>query len=288
MKHLISLLFFCTLALLATGPTAHADVITIRSDDWCPYVCDNKEAPGYMVEIATRIFEKQGHQVEFSVVNWARALQEVRLNKATAVLGALHNDAPDFIFPPKPLGVGQNHFYVRKDSNWVYKGADSLGDKRFGVINSYAYGGKVDELIKLRKKNFISISGEFPLSQILKMMSSERLDAFIENDSVLRYNLAAAHIPQDTYKAVSVSLAHDPNLYIAFSPKNPKSLEYSKMIAKGLTELRQTGELRKILAKYNLSDWDERDVTLTHSKNLRPRCLQRMLDPLNVFDARSL
>lgn len=288
MKHLTALLVLFTLSLITGATTARADLITIRSDDWCPYVCDNKENPGYMVEIVTKIFEKQGHQVDFSLLNWARALQEVRHNKATAVVGALHNDAPDFIFPTKPIGIGQNHIYVRKDSNWIYRGVGSLGNKRFGVINSYAYGGKVDELIRTKKKNFISISGEFPLSQILKMMNSERLDAFIENDFVLRYNLAAAHIPLDTYKAVSVSLANDSNLHIAFSPKNPKSLEYARIITKGLTELRQSGELHRILAKYNLPDWDEKDVIISRSKNFRPRCLQRMLDPLNVFDARSL
>ena len=276
-------------AALTVSAIARADVILIRSDDWCPYVCDNKESPGYMVEVVTKIFSKQGHQVDFSLVNWARAVQEVRTNKSQAVLGALHNDAPDFIFPTKPLGTGQNHFYVRKESKWVYTGAESLQGKRVGVINSYAYGGKVDELIKSQKKNFISISGEYPLSQILKMMNSERLDAFIENEAVLRYNLAVSHIPMDAYKAVSVSLANDSNLYIAFSPKNPKSAEYSRIITKGLAELRQSGELRKILAKYHLPDWEDQSIILTRrSKNLRPGSLKSSLDSFYVLDTRSL
>ncbi|MFM6929144.1 MAG: substrate-binding periplasmic protein [Bdellovibrio sp.] len=275
-------------AVLGIPAIAMADVISIRSDEWCPYVCDNKESPGYMVEVVTKIFAKQGHQVDFSLVNWARAVQEVRHNRSQAVLGALHNDAPDFIFPTKPLAAGQNHFYVRKDSPWVYTGVESLKGKRIGIINSYAYGAKIDEIIKSQKKNFVSISGEYPLVQILKMMNSERLDAFIENESVLRYHLSISHIPMDTYKAVSVSLANNSNLYIAFSPKNPKSMEYSKAITKGLSELRQSGELRKILAKYHLPDWDDQSIILTRSKNLRPGRLKGSLDPLYVVDTGSL
>ncbi|WP_413558133.1 substrate-binding periplasmic protein [Bdellovibrio sp. HCB209] len=240
--------------------TAMADTIMIRSDAWCPYVCDSEKEPGYMVEVATKIFEKNGHKVNFSMVNWARAVSETRRNKATAILGANFNDAPDFVFPAKTLGHGQDFFFVKKESNWSYKGYASLAGKRIGVINGYAYGGDMDRIIKENQGTFISISGEHPLEQILKMMDSKRLDAFIENHIVMRTSLTNLGINPDDYKAVSGTVANDTKLYMAFSPTNKKSEEYAKIFSRGISEMRQNGELAKVLTKYNIPDWEQQET----------------------------
>jgi polar amino acid transport system substrate-binding protein len=44
---------------------------------------------------------------------------------------------------------------------------------------------------------------------------------------------------------------------MAFSPKNPKSKEYAKLLSAGIEQMRLSGELSKILAKYQLTDWRE-------------------------------
>ena len=85
-------------------------------------------------------------------------------------------------------------------------------------------------------------------------------------------------IPED--KAVFVNMAHkmgvldqieeagaDPilnkddfeslKIYLAFSPKNPNSKDYAKLLSEGIKEMRSSGELQKILAKYGLNDWKE-------------------------------
>ncbi|MBO9667946.1 MAG: transporter substrate-binding domain-containing protein [Bdellovibrio sp.] len=248
--------YILLITLILSSVAAKADTIELRSDTWCPYVCDNKTNPGYMIEAFVRIFEKHGHKVNVKIVNWARAVNETRLDKATVIVGAMINDAPDFVFPAKSFGSGDDYFYVPKESNWSYTGAASLKGKRVGVINGYAYGGKVDDLIRKRKDVFISISGEHPLDQLFRMIDSKRLDAFIENDAVFRYTLEALKLNPDDYKRVSENVADDPRLWAAFSPKNKKSEEYGKIFSKGIVELRQSGELNKILNKYGLTDWE--------------------------------
>lgn len=238
---------------------AMADTIMVRSDAWCPYVCDSSKDPGYMVEVVNKIFERAGHKVNFSMVNWARAVSETRRNKATAIVGANYNDAPDFVFPTKTLGHGQDFFFVKKDSTWTYKGYSSLAGKRIGVINGYAYGGDMDRIIAENKEIFISISGEHPLEQILKMIESKRLDAFIENQTVLRTNLSNLGLSPDEYKPVSAQVANDAKLFIAFSPSNKKAEVYAKIFTKGITEMRQSGELTRILSKYGLTDWEQQE-----------------------------
>jgi polar amino acid transport system substrate-binding protein len=254
LKHYLSP--FVLVMTLLWSALAAADTIEVRSDTWCPYVCDNKAAPGYMIEAIVKIFEKHGHKVNVEIVNWARAVNETRQNKATVIVGAMVNDSPDFVFPEKSFGTGDDYFYVLKDSNWAYTGEASLKGKRVGVINGYAYGGKVDDIIRKRKDVFISISGEHPLDQLFRMLGSKRLDAFIENDAVFRYTLSALKLNPNDYKRVSENVADDPRLWAAFSPKNKKSVAYGKIFSKGIVELRQSGELNKILNKYGLTDWE--------------------------------
>jgi polar amino acid transport system substrate-binding protein len=232
-----------------------------------------------MVELTKLIFEKYGHTIDFQIVNWARAVRETRKNKVTALIGCSHADGPDFVYPAKPIGIMKNHYYVRQDSAWVYRDINSLEGKRIGIINGYSYGDSVDRLIKAKHKAFVVISGERPLDQMVKMMEAKRLDAFVENPVVLRYSLAQMKKPLDAYKAVSMNLADDPYLYVSFAPTNPKSSTYAQMIAKGISELRQTGELKKILDKYGISDWEETQITIISSINHNSKRSKIVLSP---------
>ncbi len=138
--------------LLLLSVNSFADVITMRSDLWCPYVCDPKsEKPGFIVEVAREIFKKEGHIIDYDLMNWARAVADVREGKINALVGCSKADAVGFVFPNVPIGIMVNHYYVLADSKWDYKGVDSLTSKKIGVINEYSYGHTVDEQIK--KKN---------------------------------------------------------------------------------------------------------------------------------------
>ncbi|MNT92496.1 hypothetical protein D3C72_2337940 [compost metagenome] len=62
-----------------------------------------------------------------------------------------------------------------------------------------------------------------------------------------------------------MNLADDPFLYVSFSPANPKSPQYAALITKGISELRQSGELKKILDKYGVLDWEESQAGILSS-----------------------
>ena len=236
--------------------SAKADTISIRSDTWCPYACDGGSVlPGYMVEAARAIFAKHGHRVDFKTSPWIDAIKDTRSNKVTALIGCSRADAPDFIFPGRPLGQMINHYFVKKNSSWSYNGRQSLEGKRIGVIANYTYGDAVDNLVKTKHKSLVIFSGVDPLGQMLKKMDEGGLDAFVESPTVLSFHLGKRKMELDKFKAVSPNLANDPDLYIAFSPNNPKSAYYAEIISKGIDDLRRSGELQRILDRYNLTDW---------------------------------
>ncbi|MBY0413086.1 MAG: transporter substrate-binding domain-containing protein [Bdellovibrionales bacterium] len=251
MKTSIGLAIYLLLSL-----ASYADTITLRTDLWCPYACDPKSSkPGFMVEIAKEVFKKRGHFVDYGVMNWARAIADVKEGKFNGLIGCSKAEVDSFIIPKIPTGVLVNYYYVNKNDSWVYSGEKSLQGKKIGVINDYSYGDEIDKLVSKRNKSFVKVSGENPLLRLVQMVEGGRIDAFIENPLVLAYTLSNLKMNKDNFKVASSNIANDPDLYIAFSPKDPKSKIYSQMLDEGIEELRKDGKLKIILAKYGLSDW---------------------------------
>lgn len=241
--------------ILATF-NAKADVITLRSDLWCPYACDPKsDRPGFMVEIAREVFKKHGHTIDYSLMNWARAIADVRIGKFDALLGCSKGDAEGFVFPKVPTGIMSSHYFVLESNPWNYSGVDSLKNKSFGVINEYSYGDAIDEQIKKKNPALKAVAGAEPLSRMIQMTENKRLDGFVENPVVLEYNLSLLKKDKKLFKAASPNLANDPDLFISFAPGLPKSKEYARILDEGMNELRKSGKLKAILSRYGLEDW---------------------------------
>lgn len=281
--------FFIITTILLFKSLSFADAISMRSDYWCPYVCDPRsEKPGYMVEIVQQIFEKKGHTVDMRLTNWVRAVKDVRTNKAQVLVGASRMDAPDFIFTRNTMGIMKNAYFTKKDSKWKFTGRNSLQNMRIGVINGYTYGDSIDQMIRSRHKSFIPFSGEKPLEQIIRMIESNRLDAFIENPVALHQALKKFGVAAESLKVAGWVSSQDPYLYVGFSPNHPKSREYATILNHGVEELRRSGELQRILDKYQVEDWEKSKISLGALDDFSPRILKSSFDLLDMFNARSL
>jgi polar amino acid transport system substrate-binding protein len=110
--------------LLAAAPV-RAETITLVADEWCPYNCAPGDAkPGFLIEIARRIFEPAGFGVDYKIVPWARAIRDARAGRYTAIVGAIRSEAPDFVFPETAAFPSGTHAFVRAGSDWRYAGRE--------------------------------------------------------------------------------------------------------------------------------------------------------------------
>lgn len=256
MKKIIAIGISLFLFIVISSTDSWADVITLRADEWCPYNCQpNSNEPGFMVEIAEVIFKKAGHTVEYDIMPWSRAIEDARQGKINGIIAAGKDDAPDFIFPEIEQAKMYGAFYVKKGDSWQYKGLDSLKVKVLGVIKDYTYIPEIDKYINDNQKNrkLIQVaSGDTALDSSIKKLLAGRIGVVIEDSNVMsqyiKKNLGADQLQ------VAGQLPPD-DLYIAFSPSNPKSKEYAKMISEGIAELRKSGKITEILNKYGLKDW---------------------------------
>ncbi len=125
--------FACALcAAFSLASSAFAQVINLEADYWMPFNGDGKAETGYMLDIAKAVFGSKGLEVKYTVTPWARALEDVRAGRSSAVIAAGVDDAPDFVFPVQEQGIGVQSFYVKAGSSWKYSGVDSLKNLKLG------------------------------------------------------------------------------------------------------------------------------------------------------------
>jgi polar amino acid transport system substrate-binding protein len=233
-----------------------AETISIRADAWFPM--NGKpggNSEGYMIDMATEIFEAAGHTVDYKQMPWERAVKSVRNGLFDCVVGAYPEDAPDFIFPSVNWGMDSTGYYVTNKSTWQFNGFDSLLNQKVGVIGGYAYGEEFDALVKSRPDVFKGTSGKDALAKNFKKLMNNRIDVVVESVSVANAKLKEIGL-NSKLKMAGTNPEKAP-IYIACSPAKSTSKMYIELIEKGTEELRQTGKLKTILAKYGLEDWHE-------------------------------
>jgi polar amino acid transport system substrate-binding protein len=251
--------------LMLVPATAFADTILLKSDIWCPYNCDpDAPLPGYAIEMAEKIFKKAGHTLKYETAPWSRSLKLVRDGRITAVVGVTRNEAPELIFPKEEFGISVIHFFKRKGYPWKFTGIESLKEVVVGIMAEYEYGAELDAYFERNANTgkVESIRAEAPLILNIRKLLRGRIDVIPEDKSVFLQTARSLGVLEETEDAgvdpiMSREGLDESKLYMAFSPKNPKSKEYAKLIATGIREMRMSGELNLILAKYGLTDWRE-------------------------------
>jgi polar amino acid transport system substrate-binding protein len=240
--------------LLSIG--VRADTVSILSDEWYPMNGSPASShPGYMIEIAQTILAADGHKLDYRLAPWKRSILEVRQGNADCIIGAYKSDAPDFIFPDNPWGKAEFKFYTGVESKWTYQSILQLNSTRLGVIFGYSYSPKLDHYIK-KNRNLSKVqvtTGETALEQNIRKLLANRIDAVISFEPVMKEKLTQLHLEKAIRHAGTLGMSQF--MYIACSPNKESSQYYVQLFSSGIVELRKSGELKKILNKYGVEDW---------------------------------
>jgi polar amino acid transport system substrate-binding protein len=242
--------------ILTTFSNAHAETILLKSDKWCPFTCNpvhtKDKKQGYVVEVARIIFERKGHNVVFQIDNWTNSIESVRFGLATGIAATTKADAPDFIYPAKSMGSNKECFYVKAKDPWEFISIANLKNRKIGTVESYAYSAPLLSYFREFPEQITKSHGENPLMKNIDNLTSGKINTIVENPFVFNYFTENKKI-RDQFEEAGCTEG-DP-LYIGFSPKNPRSKEFAKILSDGIEELRKDGTLGKIIEKYSLKDW---------------------------------
>lgn len=241
------------LSLILCSSLARAEKLVIAGDLWCPVNCAvDAEKRGIFVELAEQIFAESGIEVEYRVINWARAVHDTRRGKLDALIGAGVQDAPDFIFTPTAPGVSRMCFYASRGGAWRYQGLASLQSVRLGAINGYSYGAELD--LYLRNHHDPSqvqvMTGDHALISNLRKLRHGRIDALVENAWVMQALLSEHYLHGEI---VEVGCRQpDIPIYLAFAPGLAGSPRYAELFEQGLQRFREDGRLDELLRRYGI------------------------------------
>lgn len=252
-------LLLCVLILVCSFPlNLSADIISVRADPWCPYNCNpDDEYPGILIEIAKAVFAKAGHEVDYQILNWARAKREVQAGLINGIVGMTKDEEtiPLYVFGENEQAISQMCYFILAGNDWTFESVSSLETQVLGVINGYGYYAELDEYIEANSDTtrVEAVAGDDPLVPNIKKLLRKRVTVLIEDRLVMEFTLKELGVSDQVKNAGCVDFLD--NVHIAFSKELPKSEEYAKMLSDGVAALRASGELQTILDHYGVKDW---------------------------------
>jgi len=235
--------------------TAYSATLTVRADNWPPYNgVPTAKNPGYMIEVLKEIFEPQGIMVDYQLMPWTRACNDVNAGKYDAVVGTDKSENSNMVFPKESFGNMVSTMFVRNDSTWRYAGVESLAGKRLGVIDGYSYSEELDPYIEKNKGSKVfAATGDDALPMLIKMLQAGRIDVLVDDANVMRFTMAGL----GTKNIVAAGKVDNEATALEFglSNKSKTSADYARKFDEGINKLRASGRLAEILNKYGVQDW---------------------------------
>jgi polar amino acid transport system substrate-binding protein len=244
--------------MVANAPLASADEgrLIVAADEWCPYNCAPGSAkPGYLIEVLEAVFAPLGVQVEYRTMPWKRTLLSTQRGEIDAAVGAVRGNHADNIIGAQSLGLDETVLVVRRGEEFSYAAPQSLDGKALGVIADYTYDnhGPLDAYVEARRssaRDIYVIHRDKPLPSLFAMLTSGRIDAFLENRHVAAY--AAAELGY-AERVGTVETGSADQVFVAFTP-NDKGRRNLELFDAGIERLRASGALLNIRARYGFPE----------------------------------
>jgi polar amino acid transport system substrate-binding protein len=209
--------------------------------------------PGYVIEIAQKIFSAHGVTLDYQTLPWEQALKSARESSIEAVIGANEKEAAGLIVPQEPVGAPRMALFTMKKTEWRYENLASLSTVRLGVIAGYSYWDALDQYIATHQGvKIVVFDGDTPLHNAIKKLNTGELDVVAESISVFIWTVKANGFSPADYR-MAFSYEGEP-IFMAFAPTD-QGRQYAAWFDQGLRDLRKSGTLTSILAGYGLSDW---------------------------------
>jgi polar amino acid transport system substrate-binding protein len=254
--HLHARILLTSALLLGLSAPLRADIIEVRADNWMPYNGDPAaERPGYVVELLRAAFPND--TINYKTCPWAQACAELAEGKIDAILGATPNDSPGAVLPELAIRSDRTIFYVKKGTEWRFKGVESLKSIRLAAAAGYAYDqdGLFDSYLKQSAVPAVQFgTGDAPLEADIAKLRKAEVDAVVENASVMLWTLKQLRVPSgEIHSAGALSKEGGP-LYVAFTAKKPISKARAEQLSATVAKLQQSGALTQLLALYDLDD----------------------------------
>jgi polar amino acid transport system substrate-binding protein len=226
---------------------ARAEVLTLSSGEWPPYLSESLPHKGVLSRIVSEAFALEGVEVRYLFRPWPRSLAEARSGEVQGSLvwsegtpGSARNR--DFFFS-KAVYKGKSVFFQRKDHQITWTNFRDLDRLRIGGVQGYDY-------------LFENVSGlridRAPSEELgLRMLLAGRFDIFPASADVGMFVLRTRFTDAEASRISVHPKAYNTTSYHLILPKSLRtSQRYLKIFNKGLKRLKKSGRYAKYLADF--------------------------------------
>jgi len=250
---------FCAIIIVSQSNYSFAarEKIVLAADYWCPYNCHPEdEKPGFLVELATKVFSIYGVEVEYRLMPWYEALDKAEKGEIDGVIGISQGFTQDLAITSSPQAKSVISAFTRPDTEWVYDGIDSLKGKRASIILDYNLTDILKQYVSANYSRtpdlFVLEDGENAVIDSINYLVEGNVDVYIEDELVVNYYLNKHNLMPAVKNAGRVDRT-PLSLYIAFSKKIENSDKYLEMLENGVSSITATKDIDDLKKKYNIS-----------------------------------
>jgi polar amino acid transport system substrate-binding protein len=229
--------------------------LVVVGDYWCPYNCwPGTDYPGFMIEILQKALAPHGIAIDYRLMSWSKAVEEVTSDKIQAIVGISDPAARGLLHIAEPLAFSTLHAFTKKGINWKYDGTDSLIGKKIGLVMDYQLNEALSHYLgtyyyTTRPDMFVFEDGQEAVINNINHLIDGTIDVYIEDVRVVNYYLNRAKFENYIQDSGNVPSSKLP-LYIAFSKNLPHAQEYIKYIDHAIKSMIESGEYESLKAKY--------------------------------------
>ena len=234
---------------------AVADELVLVGGNYCPYSCDDPDAPGFANEVVEHIFEPLGYKLTHITKPWLRDVALVQQGivgdkRYHAVMAVNPENQPGLIFPALPFMKTRYCFFTLADGDWMFEGGDSR-PVRLGAVAEHSWTADIhDYLDRIKASHPVSYHyGKDVDLRLIQLLKSARVDAVIENQGVLRYHAMKLNVP---VREAGCKPTQGGGLYVAFSASLPESYQLLAHYNEAYPRFAQSAAYRRLLEKYHL------------------------------------
>ena len=243
-----------TLLVLSTvlGSTAAVGAertVTISTGEWAPFVSESLQGYGIAPRIVTAAFGKVDVDVEYVFYPWARAMREAQEKKVDFSGFWFHTEErAKTLTYTESMVDSPNVFFYRKDRKFDWSDFNNFPDKTIGTTLSYSYSQAFDDAVNTGK-----VSAEVEETDLLnfRKLLRGRIDAFpiaeLVGYDLIKREFSASEVAMLDVHPVKISAAP---LHLITARDNPEAEAKMALFSEGLKQLRESGELDRILSEY--------------------------------------
>ncbi|WP_369602840.1 transporter substrate-binding domain-containing protein [Hahella sp. SMD15-11] len=212
------------------------ETITLANGEWAPYLSEKLKKYGFVSDIVTQSFEREGVTVKYVFLPWKRGYEEAKNGKLNgSLVWSRTEEREQFFDYSDPVIRLETVLFVRKGGGFDWDGTpQSLSGKSLGGVIGYSYG-----LDEAEKAGTVKISRITSADANLQKVAAGRLDAFIEDRQVgmeLVNKLGLADKIEVHPKPIKMRDYH-----LILNKKQPENKALMEKFNRGLKALREDG-----------------------------------------------